>query len=344
MTDSELIGRILAGEDRLFGELVNRYTGCVWAICASHIFSPTDCEDVVQDTFVQCYLRLNTLRRPAAFGRWLSQVARRRCLQWLRTTSRRRAAMTRYEEHVQNAHDATGAEDSLAREDVQRTVYALVQTLPPKTREALFLCYSEGYSATQAAEILGTTPDAVAKRLRYGRTLLEKKIAGELEPALRARKHKEPLAGAVMAAIPFGNAPWLGAAGAAAAAKLGTMGGIAVMTKKTFLVVGAVFALAVLTYSLAHRPDTSLKEGPQRVATEPAALPEPGPKAVAETVAPHTPPGAQPPEAVAAIPESEDDMPWRTRPFAWRSAGATTETMSHERIAPRPGPTACTRS
>ena len=257
MNDAELVNRILAGEERLFAELVGRYAGCVWAICSAHIFNRTDCEDVAQDVFVQCYLRLGTLRRPAAFGLWLSQIARRRCRDWLRAASRRKAAMTRFEEHARHDGVRAAAEDGRRVEQVELhgTIDALVHTLPPKTRETMLLCYGEGYSPAQAAKLLGISHDAVKKRLRYGRKLLAAKVGDEIEPALAAKRHTEDFTRAALAAIPFGSAAWLGTAGAgtgaAAASKLATIGGSAIMANKVIVTTGVVVLLLLaLTYGI----------------------------------------------------------------------------------------------
>ena len=161
MTDAELIARILAGNERLFGELVERHAGCVWAICAGHVFNRHECEDVAQEVFVQGYLKLNTLRNAAAFGSWLCEIARRRCLEWNRAAARRRAATERYAEHVQHGQKSDDTADRAARDDLHRAIRGLMQSLPSKTREALLLCYGEGYSVRDAAKILEVSPNTL---------------------------------------------------------------------------------------------------------------------------------------------------------------------------------------
>ena len=76
MNESELVTRILAGEESLFAQIVSRYSGCVWAVCSSYVRNPSECEDVAQEVFVQGYRRLDTLRNPRALGAWLCQLAR----------------------------------------------------------------------------------------------------------------------------------------------------------------------------------------------------------------------------------------------------------------------------
>ncbi|HOD51867.1 MAG TPA: sigma-70 family RNA polymerase sigma factor, partial [Candidatus Hydrogenedentes bacterium] len=98
MSDAELIKKILAGDEERFGEVIDRYARRVWALCASYVHNPSDCEDLVQESFVRSYLRLNTIREPGAFGAWLGQIARTQCLEWLRKRSREKNAVANLEE------------------------------------------------------------------------------------------------------------------------------------------------------------------------------------------------------------------------------------------------------
>ncbi len=321
MTDAELVSRILTGEEHLFGELVGRYAGAVWAICSGYLANRSDCEDVTQEVFTQAYLRLNTLRRPAAFAGWLVQIGRRRCNEWLRATSRRNAAMNRFEKHIDTLQDTAGADEGLAQEERRRVVCALVRTLPVKTREAMLLCYGADYSAARAAEVLGISPNTLKTRLHYGRKLLRKRFGRELQAALAANGPRKDFTRAILAAIPLGQASWLAGAGigtgsgvAAAASKPALYGGIAIMSNK--MLGGGIALLALLlgalTYSVAVRPTTD------DTAKGPAATPG---LTEAEPVAEQNGPALRAEEPLQPTPpaptiEGKDDTPGLDEPPA----------------------------
>ncbi len=234
MSEAELVTRILAGEDRLFTQIVERYSGCVWAVCSSYVRNPSECEDVAQEVFVQCYRQLNTLRNPRALGRWLCQMARRHCLMWLRSSSRREQHLARYEAMGGVRMESTS--DS-AREELHETIRETIDRLPADYREALLLRFAEGYSVEEASALLGISQAAMRKRIERAQNALKTMMWDQVEPALASRKHDAKLAGAIVAAIPFGAAPWLGAgvSGGAAAGAAGTvklMGGTTAMIAK----------------------------------------------------------------------------------------------------------------
>ncbi|MFC1736272.1 sigma-70 family RNA polymerase sigma factor [Candidatus Hydrogenedentota bacterium] len=257
MTDAELIDRILSGEEELFSRIVERYTGYVWALCSTYVRNESDCGDVVQEVFIQCYRRLDTLRNRSAFTAWLGQVTRRQSLNWLKKAARRQAAMTRYAEDVRHATENKGVSaDGLEREELANAIRELIDTLPPKCREAMKVYYSEEYSVVEAARFLNISRFAMKKRLSVGRKLLRERFAGELKAPLEPATRKEELAARVVAAVPFGSASWLTkAAGATATVSNITLAwGITIMWKKIALGLAAIILLFMVGRVLTDKP------------------------------------------------------------------------------------------
>ncbi|MBW7864276.1 MAG: sigma-70 family RNA polymerase sigma factor [Candidatus Hydrogenedentes bacterium] len=297
MNESELVTRILSGEESLFGQIVARYSGCVWTVCSGYVKNPSECEDVAQEVFVQCYRRLDTLRNPRALGAWLCQLARRHSLMWLRSASRRGQCLARYE-NMEAAPMMENGDGS--RTELQEAVWNTVNGLPEAYREALLLRFAEGYSAEQAAAFLGISTAAMRKRTERAKHLVREEMWGHVGPALAKRRHSGTLEKGILAAIPFGAASWSSAAGvggttaATTALKGGTgtmFGKIAVMAVAASLTVfGGITALWV-----ADAPDPG---------KEPfvAAQTQPAPEAVAVSALPE-------PAVESAAPPSLDTVP-----------------------------------
>ncbi|MBX7256967.1 MAG: sigma-70 family RNA polymerase sigma factor [Candidatus Hydrogenedentes bacterium] len=306
MSDSEIIRRVLSGEDALFSRIVNRYSGYVWAICSSYIRNPADREDVAQETFVECYRKLNTLRQPAAFGRWLSQLARRRCLMWLRAAGRREASLARYEEQIETTADI---ETHSGSGELRQGIRDAIEGLPDDYREALLLRYAEGYSTEEAASFLGISYAAMRKRIERAHHMLKDRIWNEIEPALAEEKHEDRYVRGILSAIPFGSATWLGttapavtttAAAATVSSKLALIGGIAVMSKKAMLIGGAIVILLGFGYVAIQKAGVSNTE------SQGAAVPQKSEKELASTMTETAADvGAQPAIADAATPPDQ---------------------------------------
>jgi RNA polymerase sigma factor (sigma-70 family) len=81
LSDAELVERCRAGDADAWGELVERYSRYVYAICVRGFrLSEEDAEDAFQDVFARVFTRLETLRDDSALRPWIAQLTRRRCL------------------------------------------------------------------------------------------------------------------------------------------------------------------------------------------------------------------------------------------------------------------------
>lgn len=297
MNETELVGRILSGEERLFAQIVTRYSGCVWAICSSYVRNPSECEDVAQEVFVQCYRRLNTLRNPQALGGWLGQLARSHCLMWLRASSRRARHMASYQA-MGNSQPTENP--GMAQNELHEAIWEAVDQLPAQYREALLLRYAEGYSVEETASFLEVTPAAARKRIERAQHMLRNQMWEQVEPALAGRKHRDALATRALAAIPFGTAPWLGTTGAAGVGALSgsthvaLTGGLIVMLKNMALGIAALLVAAGGVYAAVEMTQPS---GSPTATNTPAPAPA---DTTAQSAAPATTAPAQPDPEKAA--------------------------------------------
>lgn len=63
-TDEKLIQQIKQGESKAFGQLFSKYKNRIYSICLNIVKNPHDAEEVVQDTFIHAYLKIDQLKEP----------------------------------------------------------------------------------------------------------------------------------------------------------------------------------------------------------------------------------------------------------------------------------------
>jgi RNA polymerase sigma factor (sigma-70 family) len=89
ISDAALVARCRRGDDSAWGELVERFSRYVFAICSQGFrLSRHDAEDVFQDVFTRAYENLSKLRNDDAVRPWLAQLTRRLCIDHLREAAR----------------------------------------------------------------------------------------------------------------------------------------------------------------------------------------------------------------------------------------------------------------
>jgi RNA polymerase sigma-70 factor (ECF subfamily) len=173
-SDKVLVEAVRAGDTPAYGELYDRYAPLVRAVCYDHTRQLADAQDLAQDVFVRAYERLNSLRKPNSFGKWLVGIARRRCREWQRQKHREQPRQRAIQEAVLSKRTVQGnGEVALLRQQIGR--------LPEKERLALHAFYLLGRSADDTRRIMGLSRSGFYRVLERGRKRLEALMARERE-------------------------------------------------------------------------------------------------------------------------------------------------------------------
>jgi RNA polymerase sigma-70 factor, ECF subfamily len=176
--DAPLIAATLAGDTAAFGQLVGLYQDRLYNSLLRVLGSAEDARDVVQDAFVQAFLKLDSFRGSSAFYTWLYRIAFNLAMSHAR---RERKLVS-----LDRVKDGCGSEpvdgQPTPEADVLRTEHvALVHTalaeLSPEYRQILVLRELEGCRYEEIAEILELPVGTVRSRLFRARLQLRDQLA-----------------------------------------------------------------------------------------------------------------------------------------------------------------------
>lgn len=167
--ESSVVALAMVGDEPAFAELVRRRQGATRGFLRRLCRDAALADDLAQESFVQAWRTLGSLREPAAFPGWLKRIALNA---WL--MHRRRGSLALEElddEHHEQEGGAT--HDSAARLDLD----AALGRLKPVERMCLVLCYQEGLSHSEAAAAsglpIGTVKSHVSRAAARVRELLD---------------------------------------------------------------------------------------------------------------------------------------------------------------------------
>jgi RNA polymerase sigma factor (sigma-70 family) len=108
-----------------------------------------EAEDILQDSFVDAFTKMGTLRNPAGFGAWLKTIVVNRSLNYLK---RRKLQLFH---DMERAADIEDADDDYEQADWDiKQVQHAIQQLPDGYRVILTLYLVEDYSHAQIANML----------------------------------------------------------------------------------------------------------------------------------------------------------------------------------------------
>jgi len=182
--DLELIARARAGDGAAFDALVERYQSKVYGLALRLSGNPSDAEEILQDTFLQVYRKLDQFRQEAKFSTWLYRVATNSAL--MHGRSRRRHQAEPLETYLPKFDETGGfadgtaaefgraarADELLERKELAQRAMEAVDQLSELYRTVFVLRDIEGLSTEEAAEVLGVDPGAVRTRLHRARLML----------------------------------------------------------------------------------------------------------------------------------------------------------------------------
>jgi RNA polymerase sigma-70 factor (TIGR02960 family) len=197
---SDLIERARAGDGAAFGELTEPHRRELQVHCYRMLGSFQDAEDALQDTLLAAWQGLGGfMEERASLRTWLYKIATNRCLNALRSASRRAAREwdvpnvdppepTRLGEVVwlepypdTVLEDATGVPVGPEARYEQAEAISLafvtaLQVLPPRQVAVLILRDVLGFHAGEVAGMLDSTVDSVNSALKRARATLERRL------------------------------------------------------------------------------------------------------------------------------------------------------------------------
>ncbi|MBL7498955.1 sigma-70 family RNA polymerase sigma factor [Frankia sp. CNm7] len=191
----ELLQRARAGDRDAFAGLVAPYRGELAVHCYRMLGSFQDAQDAVQETLLSAWLGLAGFEGRSSVRTWLHRIATNRCLNLLRSSARRPATapplpapppepthlgevpwLQPYPDALLEGlpDEAPGPEVRYeSREAISLAFVTAVQLLPPNQRAVLILRDVFGYRASETADLLGLTEDAVTSALRRARATMD---------------------------------------------------------------------------------------------------------------------------------------------------------------------------
>jgi RNA polymerase sigma-70 factor, ECF subfamily len=184
--EKALLAAARAGDEAAFARLTAPYRRELHVHCYRMLGSLHDAEDLVQETMLRAWRRLDLFAGRASFRRWLYTIATNACLNTLERTPKvllfpsgepfEAPGIARVE-HLQPYPDSLLPDsDPQARLDMRESValafLAAIQHLPPRQRAILLLRDVLAWSAAEVAELLETSVAAVNSGLQRARATL----------------------------------------------------------------------------------------------------------------------------------------------------------------------------
>ena len=201
-SDAELVAESRRGSLRAFEEIMRRHNRRLFRTARSILRDEGEAEDVVQETYIRAFERLDSLAEAARLSPWLVRIAANEALDRLRRRPPLQA-LPAFETEAphrgrQPFQPAGGPlpevqpmtlprddpEASAARGEIRRLIEAAVDEMPQAFRAVFVLRAMEELSTAETAACLGIPEDTVKTRFHRAKRSLRKLLSRQLEAAL----------------------------------------------------------------------------------------------------------------------------------------------------------------
>lgn len=170
-SDNEVILLIRNGDRKAFSILVRRHQKALLRLSMRFVKDMDAAEDVVQESFIKAYERLNSFEARSSFRSWLFQIAINTAKNKLRS---RRDDMTNIDDVPLAV--AAAAESGLVHNSISILIQSHVDQLPFKQKTALTLRVYEDLSFKEIAEIMDCPYDTAKANYRHALMRLREEL------------------------------------------------------------------------------------------------------------------------------------------------------------------------
>ena len=163
--EARLIAAARRGDSRAFAALVDAHQQAVRGFLRRFAGHWADADDLAQEAFVTAWRKLASFEGRSSFRSWVSGIGFRIARDAKRAHGRAQVRDSDWLANLDSEESSAPLEDRIA---VQRAM----AELPDDQRAAVALCLGEGFSHTEAAEILKMPLGTVKSHVTRGRERL----------------------------------------------------------------------------------------------------------------------------------------------------------------------------
>lgn len=175
--DHELLALVQDGSHPAFAELVRRHTERYYRLAFRYLQNREAAEDMVQDAFLKLWEDPRRWQpdKNTKFTTWFYRVVVNLCLDW-----QKKKQPVQLNEDMPLIDDRESADEAMQRKQQQIALESAIAALPERQRTAINLCYDEGLSNQDAADVMTINLKALQSLVMRARTTLKERLKNYL--------------------------------------------------------------------------------------------------------------------------------------------------------------------
>ncbi|MDN5214533.1 sigma-70 family RNA polymerase sigma factor [Fulvivirgaceae bacterium BMA12] len=168
-----LVQRSKTGDRSAQNELYKLYVNAMYNICRRMLGDPEEAKDVLQDSFIDAFSRIKTLKNEVTFSAWLKRIVINNCINYLK---KKRLVFNEWDETIENQEDNDRYDYDFQQEEIRKVLNAVDQ-ISEGCKVVLNLYIFEGYDHKEIAQILNISVSASKAQYSKAKAKIRKLLA-----------------------------------------------------------------------------------------------------------------------------------------------------------------------
>ncbi|HNY02165.1 MAG TPA: sigma-70 family RNA polymerase sigma factor [Bacteroidales bacterium] len=180
VSDQELIGKYLAGQESALEQIIRRHKNRVYAYILMVVKDKELAEDLFQDTFIKVIntFRTGQYKEEGKFIQWVMRIAHNLIIDYFRKAKRIPMIENsdEYDIFEKVRIPVESIEEQIITEQIHHDVKRLIEYLPDEQREVLMMRHYGDMSFKDIAEVTNVSINTALGRMRYALINLRKLV------------------------------------------------------------------------------------------------------------------------------------------------------------------------
>lgn len=174
--DVLLVRQTLAGDEKAYHRLMQKYQKPIYAQILSMVQNPADAEELTNDVFIKAYQNLSSLRQPDRFFFWTVRIAMNHGQNWLQRHKKPFLSLEAIFDEIEGRLAYDSVEYRLLQQERIDKTFEAIETLPEIDKVLMHEFYLEGASYETLQKRYHLSKDAIRMRLFKARRKVREKV------------------------------------------------------------------------------------------------------------------------------------------------------------------------
>lgn len=174
-SESELVKKLIKGDEKAFSELFQLYAGNLLNVSRRYVPDHEEAREIVQETFYRVWKYRKNMNAQLSFKAYIITIAKRLIFN---QTKKRLHELAYKEYFIKNyINKANSIEEYIDFEELDRKITSGIDKLPPKRREIFLLSRRDGWTNQDIAEKMNISVSTVENQMNKALKYLRKYIS-----------------------------------------------------------------------------------------------------------------------------------------------------------------------